>query len=89
MFWELFSWKVSFQLHEIMFSELVSQSFLAGVYFSFSGYVLVLFKAQLGEPFLEMLIFFLRFFFLHLLMANPELDSPKPGLLSYMDKTGT
>ena len=27
------------------------------------GYVLVLFKAQLGEPYLEGLIFVLRFFF--------------------------
>ena len=34
MFWELFSWKISFQLHEVMFWELISQSFLAGVYTS-------------------------------------------------------
>ena len=25
MFWELFSWKISFQLHERMFSELILQ----------------------------------------------------------------
>ena len=33
--WELISWKISFQIHEIMFSEFVSQEFLAGVYLSF------------------------------------------------------
>ena len=31
---EIISWKISFRLHEIMFSESISQSFLAGVYVS-------------------------------------------------------
>ena len=35
--WELFSWKISSQLHEIMFSKLISQSFLAGVYLLHKG----------------------------------------------------
>ena len=41
-------------------------------------HLLVLFKAQLGEPFLEILIFFLHLF--HLFRQKPALKSPKPAL---------
>ena len=44
MFWELFSWNISFQLHEIMFSELISQYFLARVY---PDYVIIVYITEL------------------------------------------
>ena len=53
------------------------------VFFFFSGsefpprYALVLFKAQLREPFLEILIFFLHF---SIFSAKPALKHPKPAL---------
>ena len=46
-------------------------------------YNLALFKAQLGEAFLEILIFFLQFFvfvFRLFLAAKPSLEPPKPAL---------
>ena len=46
-----------------------------------SHHGLVLFKAHLGEPFLEMLIFFFVFKKNHLLVsAKPARKSPKPAL---------
>ena len=47
-----------------------------------SGYLLVLFKAQLGEPFLEILIFFIIFAFSSFssFPAKPALKAPKPAL---------
>ena len=41
---------------------------------------LVLFKAQLGEAFLEILIFFLFFFSSCFFPAKPALKAPKPAL---------